>query len=356
MTRQHGGNLNLMGKQYRLKPEQFVDFSVNLNPLGPPPALLEAWQSSLHVLTRYPEPDSRTLKESAASFAGVPPEQLIMANGAVELIYSLVQSLQPRRVLIPGPTFGDYEDVCHVEGVQVKHFYLRPEKGFVPHLSQLVEAARNVDLVFICNPNNPTGHLWPEAILEPFLNYCAAEAVFVVLDESFLPFHPRWEELSRVSWTARHRNLFVLQSLTKFFAVPGLRIGYGVAHPVTITWLGRHLPPWQVNGIAQELMPLAFAAGDYARLTRDFLIKEREWLAHSLRQINGVRVYPSEAAYLLLELNNLTSSELTGNLAGERILVRDCTNFAFLGNRFIRVAVKDRQSNKLLIKQLQKLL
>lgn len=354
---QHGGNLTLMAAKYGLDPEKIIDFSVNVNPLGPPAGVRTLVVNGLRYVTVYPEPYCKTLKEEYALQLDISPDSLIFSNGAVELIYMVLQALRPRTVLIPGPTFREYEIAARVFQANLKLFRLAREKGFLPRLSALIKAASGVDMVFLCSPNNPTGNLLPQDILQPFLEFCAAEGIFVVVDESFLIFHKCWRELSAALKTEVNKNLLVLQSLTKFFSIPGLRVGYGVAHPETTAFLSRFQPPWQVNSLAQASAAEGLKDEVYAHSTRSFVEQERRWFEEALSAVNGVKVYPSEAPYLLLELGkNLTASYVKDKLAQKGILVRDCSNFAYLGENYIRVAVKGREKNQLLVSELTGLL
>lgn len=354
---QHGGNLTLMAAKYGLDPEKIIDFSVNVNPLGPPEGVKILVENGFRYITVYPEPYCETLKEDYASRQGIAPENLIFSNGAVELVYMLIQALRPRTVLIPGPTFREYEIAARAFQTKIKQFRLAPERGFLPGLKSLMSAARSVEMIFLCNPNNPTGRVFSQDFLGRFLNFCNARGIFVVVDESFLIFHDRWQELSAVRNTVDNRNLFILQSLTKFFSIPGLRIGYGAAHQDTINYLRRFQPPWQVNALAQASAAEAVRDENYAQRTRAFVKQERERLAAELSAIKGINVYPSEAPYLLLELSSgLTAPFVVDGLARKGILARDCSNFSYLGDRYLRVAVKDREKNRLLAAEMNRII
>ena len=353
---QHGGNIASVAARFGIDPGALVDFSVNTNPLGPPAGITGLLQSSASLAAVYPEPDCGTLRSAAAAYYGVLPEQVIAANGAVELIYLLAQVLRPRMVLIPGPTFREYEIACRLWGHStVKHFRLPPRKGFLAGLPQLIRATRGVDLVWLCNPNNPTGSLMPPSLLQPFLEHCRKQGIFLVIDESFLLFHPRWRQLTCIPQAAAAGGVLVLQSLTKFFCVPGLRIGCGIGSAPVISRLSRHQPPWHVNGLAQAAAIEAFREGDYARRTISLVRRERRFLAASLAELRLIsQVYPSAANFLLLELRPpATAPGVWEQLARRGILVRDCSNFGWLGNRCLRLAVKDRARNMLLLERLK---
>ncbi|MGD0153510.1 MAG: threonine-phosphate decarboxylase CobD [Thermacetogeniaceae bacterium] len=350
----HGGDIVSAAARFGIDPGAFVDFSVNTNPLGPPPEIAGLLRDAASLAAVYPEPDSGALREAAGAYYGVAPEQIIAANGAVELIYLLAQVQRPRTVLIPGPTFEEYEIACRLWGATIKHLYLSPGQGFLPRLPHLVRAARGTDLVWICNPNNPTGARLPAGILKPFLSYCREQGIFLVIDESFLLFDPDWRQLTCIPEAVTGGGILVIQSLTKFFGVPGLRVGCGIGSRDVIAGLARCQPPWQVNGLAQAAARASFAAGEYARQTRLLVAQERDFLATSLGELRLVRqVYPSAANFLLLELRPpATAPAVWKQLAQRGVLVRDCSNFGWLGDRFVRVAVKDHDQNTLLLKQL----
>ncbi len=357
MKHQHGGNLTQMAARYGLDPDKIIDFSVNVNPLGPSPAINTILENGLKYVTIYPDPYCETLKENCASRLGISYDNLIFTNGAVELIYMVMQALRPRSVLIPSPTFREYEIAARAFQAKLKLFRLGREKGFTPGLKPLMRAASDVDMVFLCNPNNPTGNLFPQEIRQPFLQFCDTEGIFVVVDESFLIFHQHWQELSAAIKTENNKNLLVLQSLTKFFSIPGLRVGYGAAHPQIISLLSRFQPPWQVNAIAQAAAAASLQDEEYCRRTRSFVEEERRWLESALSAARGVKVHPSQGPYLLLELDGaLAAPCVAERLAARGILVRDCSNFAYLGKNYIRVAVKDREKNRLLVNELTGLL
>lgn len=351
----HGGNVASVAARFDIDPGIFIDFSVNTNPLGPPAEIAGLLQSSTALAAVYPEPDCGALRSAAAAFYGVDPEQVIAANGAVELIYLVAQVLCPRTVLILGPTFREYEIACRLQGASVKHFRLPPRQDFLPDLPQLIRATRGVDLVWLCNPNNPTGSLTPPGVLQPFLEHCRAQRIFLVVDESFLLFHPRWRQLTCIPEAAADGGVLVLQSLTKFYGIPGLRIGCGIGSAEVISRLSCYQPPWHVNGLAQAAAEVAFEAGEYARRTVSLVRRERRFLASSLAELSLVRkVYPSAANFLLLELQPpATAPGVWEQLARRGVLVRDCSNFGWLGDRFIRVAVKDRARNILLLEHLK---
>jgi threonine-phosphate decarboxylase len=253
------------------------------------------------------------------------------------------------------PTFKEYEIACRLRGATVKHFHLPARKGFLPSLPSLIRAIRGVDLVWLCNPNNPTGSLMPPETIRILIQHCRRQGVLLVVDESFLLFHPRWRQLSCIPEAVSGDGVLVLQSLTKFYCIPGLRIGCGIGNQNLVNRLARCQPPWHVNGIAQAAAGAAFQSGEYALRTVATVQEERDWLVSALSGLHLVRrVYPSAADFLLVELQPpATAPGVWEQLARLGVLVRDCSNFGWLGDRFIRVAVKDRMKNALLLERLK---
>lgn len=351
---QHGGNLRALAERYGLNPEEIVDFSANVNPLGPPPEISRVFEEGMRLAAAYPDPWCRRLREKAAGVLGVGPDEVVFGNGAVELIYLAMLALRPSDVLIPGPTFREYETAARACGARIRHLRLSPLRGFVPGLRELIRASRGTEAVFLCNPNNPTGNLIPQEVLRPFLDFCSREGIFVVVDESFLCFHPRWKELTCVGTAVKRRNMLVLLSLTKFYAIPGLRVGCGVGHKEVVAFLGGFLPPWSVNALAQEAVAVALEQRGYAERTRSLVARERCFLESQLSRFQGITVFPSEANYILLRLDGDKRAPSVAEALGQRgIAVRDCSNFAFLDDRYLRIAVKDRESNERLLRELR---
>ncbi len=354
---EHGGNILAAARKYGRDPDAFLDFSTNTNPLGPPPGVEEVYFRSFPLVGRYPDPEeTRRLKAQYASFFGVSPENIVFANGATELIYLVFQAVRPRRVLIPGPTFREYDRAARAFGARRVHLRLSPLRGFVPGREALRRAAAGVDLAFICNPNNPTGNLVPREVVEDLAAACRRTGAFLVSDESFLPFHPAWRELSLIPEACRRRNVLVLVSLTKIFAIPGLRLGCGLAHPETAALLEELQPPWSVNSIARAVARELLRDPGYLEATWRLVAAERAYLEEGLRRLPGAAPFPSAANFLLVRLTGKTAAEVEEGLGKRGILIRNCSNFAFLDARYIRVAVRRRPENEFLLAELSEVL
>ncbi|WP_338825577.1 Threonine-phosphate decarboxylase [Moorella humiferrea] len=353
----HGGDWQGAVDKYGWQPDEILDFSSNINPLGPPSRVIAALQENLKAVRRYPDPQCRQLKQALAKYLQVNPAALIAANGASELIYLIVQALRPRRVLVAEPTFGEYRRSAAMVGAEVVTLELEPASAFVLDIDRWRKKLRGVDLAFLCNPNNPTGKLLETGILHAIVESCRQQGVFLVLDESFLDFCHNWRELSLVATAAAQEGILILRSLTKIFALPGLRLGCGVAHPKLVAGLEGRRDPWSVNILAQIAGVVALADTGYLTKTQELIRREKEYLYYGLAELAGFRPFHPEVNFILTDISasGLTASKLAHHLARERILIRDCSSFPGLGPTYFRTAVLDRAANHKLLQALKKI-
>ncbi len=338
----HGGNVIAQAKKYNIEIDKIIDFSANINPLGFPQNLKGLIIENLNFIKNYPELESKDLKKALSNYIGVETKNIIVTNGSCELIYLISRLLSRQRVLIPSPTFTEYERAFKN---RVRLVNLRDGDDFPLSIDKI--NLKDVQSVFLCNPNNPTGGLWQkEKILE------LTKQVMVVVDEAFMEFVEDKESVAKEAATIN--NLFVIRSLTKFFAIPGLRIGYGIGTQKTIETLSALQPPWSVNSIAQIAATHIVKDKDFIKETIKLIKKERAFLFNSLSQINYLKLYPSVANFILIKLKELNSTILTDNLGRKGIFIRDCSDFTFLDDSFIRIAIRTRVENSKLIMELNK--
>lgn len=357
MIRGHGGNIHELARICGCRPEEIVDASSNVNPLGPPEGLLEHLAARLFKVCALPEVDAGEVVEAYARHLGVAPEAVLPGNGTTQLIHDLPRALGSRRALIAGPTYADYRDACRVNGVPTDWLLAEASRGFAPDALALERAAGGVDTVFVCNPNNPTGALIPGEALR---RLCARRPrVRFVVDESYLPFVPEGGRHSLVRDCPA--NAVVLQSLSKIYRLPGLRIGFAVGPPSLIRHLAVFALPWSVNALAQEavafLLAQPEATTDFAERSRRVLAEERARVTTALEGIPGLRVFPSVTSFLLLALPaGFAAPEVCRRLAAERLLIRDAGNFKGLSSAYVRISLKTPEVNDRLLASLTALL
>ncbi len=345
MTAGHGGNVRQLALLAGVPEGELLDFSANINPLGPPEWLRTVVSSRLHELSRYPDPDCRALTETAARRYGVRPGEVIAGNGSSEIIRFIPRVFPAERALIPVPAYADYALAAQLAGLRVEKFFAREEDGFIPDLDAFGKAVGERDIVFLGQPNNPTGALCDA----DHIRRLAGEhpSTLFVVDEAFADFVEGMDRLAQ----KRPPNVLVLCSLTKFYALPGLRLGLAVGDEAVVGRLRDALPPWSVNALAQAVGEEALRDEDYARRTREFVRRERERLAGWLAGIPGLTVYPGQANFLLLRLDRkvTTAPRLAEQLLKRGIAVRVCDNFDGLDERFFRVAVRTEEENARLV-------
>lgn len=354
--RKHGGNIVAAEAKYGLPAESFIDFSASINPLGVPRPVREAVISNLHLLMQYPDPSASVLRQAIGEFLGVSPEHIIAGNGASELIYLAARVLKPKRALLLHPTFGEYGPAVVAAGGTQEVLLLPPETGFHLELRELTQLPqlKGIDLIFLCNPNNPTGRTWTREEVLELVYWAAPRGIEVVVDEAFMDFVDDSSQRQVVGWAPGCPNLLVLRSLTKVFALAGLRLGYAVGRQSLIERLGFSRDPWSVNWLAQVAGVAALADQDYLLRTRQWIKEERKHLYHELRRLPDLEVWPTEANYFLLRLNGETTvHQLMQHLGPRGILVRNGSSFPGLGPQYFRVAVRTRAENQRLVEELK---
>ncbi len=337
------------GDRYGVPVE--LDFSVNINPLGAPPAAREAAVRAAGLLERYPDPRCRELVSALSRYEGVPEEYVICGNGAAELIFSLCAALTPRRALIPQPAFSEYETALRGVGCRISTFFLPPGEDFAL-TGAFLEALEgtDVDLAVLCHPNNPTGRLISREILEGAVRLCREKGVRLLADECF--FDLTEGGASCKSLLAEAPNLFLLKALTKSFGLAGARLGYGLcADRGLLSAMSRTVQPWNVSLPAQMAGTAALGEADWPARARALVRDQRDALRKGLEAL-GLRVVPSDANFLLFR----SGTELKAPLLERGILIRDCAGFPGLGAGWYRVAIRLPGENARLLAALEEVL
>ena len=352
MTFSHGGHLRQLAERAGCRPEEILDFSASINPLGPPCALRSTVARTLDSVIHYPDPECAEFVRVAASQAGVSPKQIIAGNGSTELLYATAKAIKRPRAVIPVPSYSDYVDAVQLACKDVELMRLDESSEFALDWEALGSRLRGDELVILGRPNNPTGVAFDADEFYQFAEE-RPDAVIVV-DEAFADFADDLEPVT----SGLPENVIVLRSLTKFYAIPGLRLGYAVAPPRWTSSLREQLPPWSVNTLAQAVGSAALQDSDFAQETRQVVLRAREQLHDDLGAIAGLNVFPSCANFLLVELqrSDLDSTAIASRLLTERIALRDCSSFAGLDSRFFRVAVRRPEENARLVDALHGIL
>ncbi len=347
----HGGNIFSMARALGVPPEEMLDFSASINPLGLAEGVKEAVCTAFDRVLHYPDSGCTDLREALARFHGVDAARVMVANGSTELIYLIPRLTKGKRGLVVAPAFSEYAKALSGAGMEVGYLTLKAENGFQFPMDEFERRLSDgYDVVFLCNPGNPTGRLVPLSEVARILDLCMAAGAFPVLDEAFMDF---CEAGSGKYLVADRGHGVALRSMTKFFAVPGLRIGYAIASPGIIRRLESARGPWSVNTPAQIAGVVSLGDAGYIRRTIEYIEAERSFLSSGLASIQGLLPYPSAVNYVLVKtVNPGGAAALREKLVKRLILIRDCSNFHGLDGGFFRVAVKKREENMRLLEAL----
>jgi len=352
----HGGNLRRAQEIYGLT--SFIDLSANINPFGPPPAVWPALQQGMPEIVHYPDPESQALRKTLSSHVGLPVEMIMVGNGAGELIFTIVQALKPNKVVIPIPTFSEYERAARAVGADVNYIPLGPEgwekfnllAGTSANEEDKGDTERKwraylegCDLLFLCSPHNPSGSILKKGTFERILRLTKELGCRILFDESFLDFLPDESRKSTRAYLEGNDHLIVLYSLTKFYSLPGLRLGTVFAQESLLALFEQYRDPWSVNVLAQYAGIAVLEDLNYSNEVREKLNESRAYFYREFAQSNflELRLWPSTVNFALIEILNHTSQALIEHLGRLGILVRDCSSFTGLPGEFIRVAIKD---------------
>jgi threonine-phosphate decarboxylase len=353
LDRIHGGDVDGWARSAGLAAGDILDFSASINPLGPPVSARKAFVKSYGEISRYPDPYGAKLKEALAERHGMNPAEVLVGNGSTQLIYLLCAALRPRKALIVGPAFSEYANALALAGAEIRTLPLCADDGFRFSTDRLMAAWENdCDIVFLATPNSVTGRLIPKAEIEKIARAAFARKSLVVVDEAFIDFV---EVESGKILVRQNPYLIVLRSLTKYFALPGLRLGYLLAEASRTTQLAAYQEPWSVNGPALNVALACLQDASFTTKTKRWLERERQFLADRLNAIEELHAFASRTNFLLVKIEKagVDTPQLRSFLLGRRILVRDCASFAGLGGDYFRVAVKRRKDNLRLLAALK---
>ncbi|HHD57278.1 MAG TPA: cobyric acid synthase [Desulfobulbaceae bacterium] len=358
----HGGNIRQLARKVGCRAEELIDFSANINPLGPPYFLPGLISGHIPDLIHYPDPGSAALREKIAAFFSLDPQQVVPGNGTSDILFQIPLILRPKRALIPVPSYIDYTTACSRACIDIACFPLKSEEDFQPDLEQLAGRIWPGDLVILGQPNNPTGQLIDrDRLLALIRNH--PEAWFLV-DEAFAGFIPSYQSIAGCA-----DNLLVLYSLTKIFAVPGLRLGFVAASADLCRRLRENSAPWRVNTMAQvvgeaclsetDTGSFAFSPRRYLEQSYQLITQERAFLTTSLSALPDLFAFPSSVNFLLLRSEN---KKFPGTICAEILLndhhiaIRPCGDYHNLDDRYFRIAVRTRKDNEWLVQALRRVL
>ena len=349
----HGSDLEKIEKIYGIKKEDIVSFSANVNPLGLSGRLRSALSEHLDVITGYPDREYTSLRMVIANYCGSEYENIIVGNGSTELISLFIQIEHPKKALIVGPTYSEYEREVSLGGGTSLYFPLSEKDGFVLDHRKLSEQLNeSIDLLILCNPNNPTSTCISRRTMRYLLDVCKQNDIFVMVDETYIEFTKDYDEVSSIPLTQYYNNIIILRGISKFFAAPGLRLGYGITgNRDLIKAINSRKNPWTINSLAEAAGKLMFTDDEYIRETKALISSERSRVTSALSNIKGLKVYEPSANFVLVRIENedITADILFDACIREKMMIRNCCTFPFLDNKYFRICFMMPEMNDKLL-------
>ncbi|MCC0665147.1 pyridoxal phosphate-dependent aminotransferase [Clostridioides sp. ZZV15-6597] len=349
----HGANVDEMAKLYGKDPKEIIDFSSNINPKVLP-NLEKYILRGLDECRNYPDINYTNLRKNISKYININPNFIIPGNGATEIIYLLMKSIKKRLAII-NPTFSEYRRSAKLNNIDIIDLELDSNNNFKLDIDTVKNKIKKFDSLFICNPNNPSGNVQDLKELVCLLN---ENNKMLIIDETFMEFVENENEYSLVKYIESNKNIFIIKAVTKFFGMPGLRLGYGLtSNSKIMDKIYEYKEPWTINSFADMLSNFIFEDKDYIRNSKEFYIKERKYMLQELKDIRNIKVYDTDANFILIKLYKKIADELKKDLFKRgNILVRDASNFIGLDDSFIRIAIKSHEDNKILIENIKNLL
>jgi threonine-phosphate decarboxylase len=351
----HGGKVQEAARVLGKREGEILDFSANINPLGCSPTARTGIFNCLDSLMHYPDPDAFSLTAALALYHGVDPSSILCGNGSTEFIYLIPQAFEPRRALIVTPAFSEYARALRCCSCEIIHAPLSEKHSFALNVNDLVETLNEgLDMLILANPNSPSGARTPKRELKRLAEAAGRLNIVTVLDEAFIDFCEDDSMKTEIS----SFPLLILRSMTKFYGIPGIRCGYVLASRDLLAPLLHKKQPWTLNAIAQSLAIDSLNDEQHRQQTLNIVKLERQFLSDRLRAIGGLKVFPSFANYLLVKIVSplhMSAPSLAAMLFSRGILIRDCSSFKHLGNRFFRIAVRKREENEILLRELERI-
>ena len=349
----HGSDLEKIEEIYGIRKEEIVSFSANVNPLGVSPLLRTALSEQIDAITTYPDREYTSLRKCIAGYCGTEYENVIVGNGSTELISLFIQIEHPKKAMIIGPTYSEYEREISLGGGTTLYYPLKEKDGFrldvddfIAHLSE------SIDLLVICNPNNPTSSCIARNEMRHILDACKQYDIYVMVDETYVEFAPHPEEITSIPLAEYYNNLIILRGISKFFAAPGLRLGYAVCgNRKLLHEIDSKKNPWTINSLAAIAGEIMFRDKAYIHDTYQLIASERERICRILDPQDTLTYYPPSANFVLLKIQKegVTSEDLFDTAIRQGLMIRDCSTFPFLDQKFIRFCFMMPEDNDKLL-------
>lgn len=355
----HGSDLEKIADYYHLNKEDIVLFGANVNPLGLSDQIKADLATHLDIISSYPDRDYTSLKKAISNYTGSSPEYIVVGNGSTELISLLINQRAPKKAMLLGPTYSEYARELNLVGGTMEYYNLKESENFKLNISDLIDKLqRDIDLLIICNPNNPTSSAITTHEMKEILNACHSLGIFVMIDETYIEFAPKGTTLSAIPLVSEFDNFMVIRGVSKFFAAPGLRFGYGITSNQTfLQALLTHQNPWSLNSIGAYAGERMLKDENYIHKTWSLIDSERSRMCLELSKLDTVKIYPAYANFILVRIlkEGVTSFDVFEKAIHENMMIRDCSSFESLDGEYVRFCIMKPEENTRLLNVFQTL-
>lgn len=352
----HGSDIEKICSYYHLDRDRITNFGANVNPLGLSEHVKTEIAGHLDLLSSYPDRDYTSLRRTISEYCGVPDGYILPGNGSSELISLLIEARAPKHTLILGPTYSEYSRELSFSGSTQEYYHLKEEQNFELDVDDLCRTLNNgYDFLIMCNPNNPTSSAVFQDDLRILLDFCREHGIFVMIDETYVEFAPDISAVTAVPLTRDYPDLMVLRGVSKFFAAPGMRFGYGITgNAGFLKRMKEKQIPWSLNSIGAYAGELMFKDREYIEKTRSLILSERERMYQAVREMPEYKVYQPYANFLLVKIikEGVTSFDVFERCIKAGLMIRDCSSFQCLDGEFVRFCVMMPEENSRLLHEL----
>lgn len=356
----HGSDIEQIEKYYGIPKESIVRFGANVNPLGLSESVRTELARHLDLITAYPDREYKDLRRVIAAYCGTDPDYVVTGNGSTELISLLISQRNAKHALVVGPTYSEYERELSLTGGRITKYFLNESQNFRPDLKDLECALTDdVDFLILCNPNNPTSSAFTLEELRMLAVQCQKRGIFIMIDETYVEFAPDIKKLTAIPLVSDFDNLMIIRGVSKFFAAPGLRLGYGItSNRAFLKNLKKHQNPWSLNSLGAYAGELMLKDTDYIRQTRKLILSERDRCMDRLKKFRYVKPYPAYGNFILIRLlkEGLTSFDVFEHAIKQGMMIRDCSSFDGLPGEYVRFCIMNPPDNTRLLDCLAELL
>ena len=356
----HGSDLEKIEQIYGIKKEDIVSFSANVNPLGPSDVLKRELAQHIDAICSYPDREYTVLRNILAKYCDTSAENILVGNGSTELISLFIKTIAPKKAMIIGPTYSEYERELNLGGGSGMYFPLKEEDGFIIDVNKLVASLNeSIDMLIMCNPNNPTSTAVSRSDMRRILDACKTYDIFVMIDETYIEFAANYDLINCVPLTSSYNNLCILRGISKFFAAPGLRLGYALCgNSDLVSELASVKDPWTVCSLAEVAARLMFSDSKYISATKELISSERKRVTDALLNVSGLKVYEPVANFVLCRITkeNVDADILFDKCIRRNMMIRNCSSFPFLDNTYFRICFMNPADNDRLLEVIREVI